>query len=46
MRTIGRHIRRQLHPEGGLPFAVRLNMLRLVRIEGDMRLLRVYPNLF
>jgi len=46
MRSIGRHLRRQVAPEGTLPFPVKQNLLRLLSLEGDMRLLRVYPGLF
>jgi hypothetical protein len=46
MRSIGRHLRSHCRLERPLPFAVRLNLLHLLRIEGDFVLLRTHPDLF
>ena len=46
MRSIGRHLRTKCRAEPKLPFDVRLNLLHLVRVEGEMHLLHVYSGLF
>jgi hypothetical protein len=46
MRSIGRHLRAKCAAETKLPFEVRLNLLNLVRIEGEMHVLHVYSGLF
>ncbi len=46
MRSIGRHLRGYCREERRLPFAVRINLLHLVRIEGEMQLLHRYSGLF
>ena len=46
MRSIGRHLRAKCCAEPKLPFKVRLNLLKLVRIEGGMRVLHIYSGLF
>lgn len=46
MRSIGRHLRAKCSAETKPPFEVRLNLLKLLRVEGEMRVLQVYPGLF
>jgi hypothetical protein len=46
MRSIGRHLRAKCSAEPKLPFEVRLNLLNLVRVEGQMHVLHVYSGLF
>jgi hypothetical protein len=46
MRSIGRHLQRECAADRRLPFKVRLNMLHLVRVEGEMRLLHEFAGLF
>lgn len=46
MRSIGRHLHAQCGVRRQLPFAVKLRLLHLIRIEGEMRLLQTYPGLF
>ena len=46
MRSIGRHSQAKCPAEPKLPFEVRLNLLNLVRVEGEMHVLQVYSNLF
>jgi hypothetical protein len=46
MRSIGRLLRGQCTPEPRLPFGVKLNLLHLLRVEGDMGVLETYPGLF
>jgi hypothetical protein len=46
MRSIGRHLRGQCTASRELPFVVKLNVLHLVRMEGEMRLFQAYPSLF
>jgi len=42
MRSIGRLLRGQCTPA----FGVKLNLLHLLRVEGDMGVLETYPGLF
>jgi hypothetical protein len=46
MRSIGRHWRSHCGLQYTLPFPVKLNLLHLVRMEGDLRLLRTHPGFF
>jgi hypothetical protein len=46
LRSIGRHLRSQCAAQRQLPFAVKLNLLHLLRVEGAMGLLRTHPGLF
>ena len=39
LRSIGRDLRERCDTPRQLPFAVKLNLLHLIRIEGDLRLL-------
>ncbi len=46
LRSIGRHLRRLHRTQRTLPFAVRLNLLHLLRVEGALGLLQTHPSLF
>lgn len=46
MRSIGRHLQANCSAGPKLPFEVRLNVLHLVRVEGQMHVLHVYSGLF
>lgn len=46
MRSVGRHLRGHHTLEPVLPFAVKLNLLHLLRLEGAMGLLQTHRGLF
>ena len=46
MRSLGHQLRAKCAAEPRLPFEVRLNLLNLVRIEGEMHVLHAYSGLF
>ncbi len=46
MRSIGRQLRAHYAPEPALPFAVKLNLLHLLRLEGALGLLHTQRGLF
>ena len=46
MRSIGHQLRAHYTPEPTLPFAVKLNLMHLLRLEGDMGLLHTHRGLF
>ena len=46
MRSIGHHLRAYCAPEPALPFAVKLNLLHLLRLEGAVGLLHTHRGLF